>query len=236
MKTKSVSVVNLTAALALSIIFVFLGLWQLNRASDLQDSQRIKRDLPPIVISEIAKPGENLRAGAINRLVKLSGNYGSTYSAPNQTVRDGDSNKLATLEVRLMKLKSGGGILVVRGYEKMSPQNISGNIDVIGRLYPRQSSDVTEPATSVLTRIDPSLIAGDTNLDLIDGYVVVIDEKTELGQSIYDQRIPADRQLPKVAGYYWQHLSYVGIWWLFAIIVLLAPFYDRFRDRKMRIG
>jgi hypothetical protein len=28
-------------------------------------------------------------------------------------------------------------------------------------------------------------------------------------------------------GYYWQHISYVVIWWLMAALVIWAPFYKR---------
>jgi hypothetical protein len=31
----------------------------------------------------------------------------------------------------------------------------------------------------------------------------------------------------KVPGYYWQHISYVFIWWLMAAVVLYLPFYRR---------
>jgi hypothetical protein len=31
----------------------------------------------------------------------------------------------------------------------------------------------------------------------------------------------------KVPGYYWQHISYVFIWWLMAALVLYLPFYRR---------
>jgi hypothetical protein len=118
----------------------------------------------------------------------------------------------------------------------MEQQNILGNVTVMGRLYPRQSSDVAKSEGTILSRLDPALVVSDTNLNLIDGYVVAIDEKTTLGESILSQRISAERQLPKVAGFYWQHLAYVGIWWLFALLVLMAPFYDRMRDSKMRVG
>ena len=70
----------------------------------------------------------------------------------------------------------------------------------------------------------------------MDGYVVAISEKNAVGQVIDLPRIAADRQISKVAGFYWQHLTYVGIWWLFALLVLMAPFYEMLRDRKVRVG
>ena len=124
----------------------------------------------------------------------------------------------------------------MRGVQQINNQSLTGEIRVEGRLYPRQSRDVTEIASGSLTRIDPALIVGQTNLNLIDGYVVAIKETTAMGEAIATERIAAERQLPKVAGFYWQHLTYVGIWWLFALLVLFAPFYDRSRDRKVRVG
>lgn len=236
MKSSKTNLLNLTAAICLSVIFILLGFWQLNRASDLKLSQSVQPDGSPVAIEKIAKPNSNLDATAINRLVTLNGSYEKIYRAPNQLVKVSGKEVRTALEVRLLKLNSQTGILVVRGIEEMSPQNILGNIKILGRLYPRQSSDVASLESSSLARLDPALVVGDTKLNLIDGYVVAIEEQTVLGESILDQRISAERQLPKVAGYYWQHLAYVGIWWLFALIVLAAPFYDRIRDRKMRVG
>ena len=104
-----------------------------------------------------------------------------------------------------------------------------------GRCRTISESDLAKYKSGVLTRIDPSLITSDKNLDLIDGYVIAISEKNELGQAINSERVLAAPLLPRVAGYYWQHLTYVVIWWLFALLVLWAPFYDRLRGRKVRV-
>ena len=227
---------NLIAAILLATLFVGLGFWQLGRANDMKFDKAAKPDSAPVTIETVTKPGLNLDGNSANRLVTLFGSYEKVYSAPNQKVKSGGNEERADLEVRLMKLNSDDGILVVRGIENMSQQNIFGNVTVTGRLYPRQSSDVAKSEGSILSRLDPALVVGDTKLNLIDGYVVAIDEKTSLGEEILNQRISAERQLPKVAGFYWQHIAYVGIWWLFALLVLFAPFYDRIRDGKMRVG
>lgn len=215
-----------------AVVFVFLGFWQLGRAHDVQRLKAVKPDAPAISLNKVAKPGTNLEPDAVNRIVNLSGTYVKSYIAPNQKV---SSENKTSLEVRLMKLKSGGGVLVVRGIEDMNYQNLPSQIRVLGRLYPRQTADLAKYKSGVLTRIDPSLITSDTNLDLIDGYVIAISEKNELGQAINSERVLATPLLPRVAGYYWQRLTYVVIWWLFALLVLLAPFYDRLRGRKVRV-
>ena len=233
---KRTNPLTLFIAIALSIICIFLGFWQLNRASDLKNLKKVTVDAPAVAIEKLAKPNSNLNGKAANRLVILRGTYVKNYLAPNQSVKENGLSKRETLEVRLLKLNSGGAVLVVRGIAPINDQSISGEVKVEGRLYPRQSADLAKVGGNNLTRLDPSLIVGDTQLNLIDGYVIATSEKTALGERITATRIPADRQLPKVAGYYWQHITYVGIWWLFALLVLIAPFYDRLRERRVKVG
>ena len=231
-----IGAINLIATLVLFVTFVSLGFWQLSRASDMKSAGKIKPDMNPVLIEKIAKPNSNLKSSAVNRLVTIKGRYIKSYIAGNQLVVIDGVKDRKDLEVRLMKLNSGSGLLVVRGYENMNDQVMPKEVKVLGRLYPRQSSDVSKPEGNHLTRLDPSIITGDTNLNLIDGYVIAIDEKTNLGEPIFTDRVPAEVQVPRVAGYYWQHLTYVGIWWLFALLVLMAPFYEMLRDRKVRVG
>ena len=232
---KRTSPISFVVAIALSILCIFLGFWQLNRAADLKRIKEVKPEAPAVAIEKLAKPNTNLDGESVNRLAILNGSYVQEFRAPNQEVLIGGLKKKETLEVRLMKLQSGSAILVVRGVQPINNQSLTGEIRVVGRLYPRQSSDVAENTAESLTRIDPALVVGQTKLNLIDGYVVAVKESTAMGESIATERISAERQMPKVAGFYWQHITYVGIWWLFALLVLLAPFYDRLRDRKVRV-
>jgi cytochrome oxidase assembly protein ShyY1 len=62
--------------------------------------------------------------------------------------------------------------------------------------------------------------------------MIATDEATEYGQSISADRVPAPQLLQPAAGFYWQHISYVVVWWLLAILVLFLPFYTRIRDRR----
>ena len=65
-----------------------------------------------------------------------------------------------------------------------------------------------------------------------DGYVVATAERTTLGQEIETTRIPAPQLKSKVPGSYWQHISYVFVWWLMALLVLFAPFYNSMKERQ----
>ena len=222
----------LLIALILASAFVELGLWQLHRAQDTQRMNATKVDLPAVPLLSIAAPNQNLSPQSINRIVKTSGRYVATYSAPNQEVIVADGKKvLQTLEVRLLNLGHKTGLLVVRGIESTNTQDFVDSIRVTGRLYPRQSDNRADPANGLLTRLDPSLIANAQGLSLIDGYIVATQESTEFGQSITADRVPAPPAKSTTPGFYWQHLSYVIIWWLMALLVLVLPFYGRLKDR-----
>ena len=220
-------------ALILATTFVQLGIWQLHRAQDSKALAKPVKDLPMIALPSIAAPSENLSGSAINRIVSTTGNYVETYSAPHQEVMNSSNEKKLseTLEVRLLRIKPNSGILVVRGIESSSTQEISEAVKIIGRLYPRQSDNHADPSAGILTRLDPSLIAGAQGLKLFDGYIVAMDEQTEYGQAISALRIPAPAAKSTTPGFYWQHVSYVFIWWLMALLVLVIPFYGRLKDR-----
>jgi hypothetical protein len=125
------------------------------------------------------------------------------------------------------------GILVVRGIESLENQEIIGKVKISGRLYPRQTSDSAKAIGEEISRIDPALIVGKTSLSLFDGYVVATAEATPLGQEILTTRIPAPQLKSKIPGNYWQHISYVFVWWLMALLVLFAPFYNSMKERQI---
>jgi hypothetical protein len=52
------------------------------------------------------------------------------------------------------------------------------------------------------------------------------------GVEIDLKRPELDPAKPNVPGYYWQHISYVVIWWLMALVVLFLPFYQVSRKRQ----
>jgi len=232
MKISKEFVAQFIVALLISLTFVGLGDWQLNRAHDVEAANKVVPDKPRINLEEIATAGTNLSPEAINRLVKVSGKYVQLYIAPNQKLLTIKEQKNANLEVRLLKLSGNRGILIVRGIEELESQELLATTRVNGRLYPRQTSDATRANKDELSRIDSSLIVGASGLDLFDGYIIATSESTSFGQEIMATRIPAPQLKSKVPGNYWQHISYVFVWWLMALIVLLAPFYNSMKERQ----
>ena len=217
--TKSLPYIS---ALLIALCFVELGIWQLHRAEEMHKPVS-SIELPTVALTSITAPGINLKPAAANRIVTVTGTYKDIFIAPNQ-------NSLA-LEVRLLQINGGSGILVVRGAKGSSQQTLNGSITVTGRLYPRQSSDHANNSAHALSRLDPALITSNSALNLYDGYIIAQGETNEYGQEISADRIPTPIVKSGTPGYYWQHLAYVFIWWLMALLVLSAPFYNRLKDR-----
>ena len=213
------------AALALIAIFISLGFWQLDRARQLQALQQPYQDLPLISLSEVAEPSENLTDSAINRIVTFSGSYVMQFTAPNQI--DRNKNKADWL-VGLLEVDGGGAILVVRSTR--NGEMPRGDLQITGRLFPRQFEDRSEKVDGELSRLDPSLVSSLYSDALYDGFVVAATE-IDSGRPIQLPRVDMAPARPTVPGYYWQHIAYVAIWWLMALVVVFLPFYNRWRKR-----
>jgi hypothetical protein len=98
---------------------------------------------------------------------------------------------------------------------------------ITGRLYPSQREDHGFNSEKSLGRLDPALVAGTGGYSLFDGYVIVQKEVTATGAEIAGHRVPSPVLKQSVAGFYWQHIAYVVIWWFMALLVLAAPIISR---------
>ncbi len=223
------------AVLTLVAVFIFLGLWQLDRANELQNSKKIVPDSTIYQLSELASPATSLDSRSVGKKVQLRGNYIQTFRAPNQT--DLAKNR-SDWEVALMQVDEKSAILVLRGYWKdrlVAPQvAMSTGVDLQAIVQPRQFEDISRNAPGVISRLDSSVIVSLTDFDLYDGFLLATQESVSDGPIIRD-RIELAPPESKVGGYYWQHISYVIIWWLMAAIVLYLPFYRR-REESDKLG
>lgn len=217
------------AVLLIAAIFVALGVWQLQRAADLKSSLKVATTIDTTIVplDSVTQPREAIPAQALNRTVSTSGHYIANFKAPGQI--DGDG-KQSDWEVALLQVGTNSGILVVRGLwsDRLLNPDIqqSMNIDVTGLLVASQYGDRAENAPGVISRLDSAVITSLTDLDLYDGYILATAEKTR-EQSLERTRVTPEKLQSKIPGFYWQHLSYVVIWWLMAGVVLYLPFYRR---------
>ena len=217
------------AVLAIATLFVGLGFWQLQRAADLKESLKVARTIDTNVVSlqSVAQPRQALGEQAFNRTVSLTGKYIANFRAPNQD----DGNGVVTdWEVALAQVDERSAILVVRGLwsDRLLNPDIqqSMDIDIEGLLVASQSDDRADNVPGVISRLDSAVVVGLTDLDLYDGYILARSEASD-GQDLLRTRVTEEKVNPKIPGYYWQHISYVVIWWLMAAVVLYLPFYRR---------
>lgn len=215
-------------AICFAIIFIALGFWQLDRAAQVRELQRPYQELPEVSLSEVAQPSENLGGESINRIVTFSGRYVIQLDAPQQ--RD-SAGAVATWSVGVFEVDGGGDILVVRSDKRVELPK--GTIQVTGRLFPRQFDDQIDNSaqdlSSSLRRIDPALVVAQYGGEFYDGYVVAESELVD-GKAVIESRVKLEPARPTTPGYYWQHIAYVVIWWLMALVVLFLPIYSKRRE------
>ena len=217
------------AVLAIAALFVGLGFWQLQRAADLKESLKVARtvDTNVVTLQSVAQPRTGIGEAAFNRTVSLTGKYIANFRAPNQV--DGNG-VVADWEVALAQVDERSAILVVRGLwsERLLNPEIqqSMNIDIQGVLVASQFADRADNVPGIISRLDSAVVVGLTDLDLYDGYIQVRSESVR-GVQLERSRITEEKINPKIPGYYWQHISYVVIWWLMTAVVLYLPFYRR---------
>ena len=206
-----------------------LGMWQLHRAQDMSEQGAPTPDQPLIALDKVSSAGKNMPIKAVNRIVSASGNYTNSYIALDQKI---EPEVIVDLDVRLLKLSTGHGILVVREIAKTPPAVISSSVAITGRLYPRQNVDRAFAKPGQLPRIDPSLVVSKENPFLYDGYIVLQSEKVANDIENKITPIPSPQLSKEVPGFYWQHISYVVVWWFMALLLLIAPLFPQFRTPK----
>jgi len=225
-----IRVILLTTTWLLLIYSTYeLGMWQLHRAQAMNVATAVKPDQPLVALTDVASAGMNLPVKAINRIVYADGIYSTSYIARDQKISEGN---IANLDVRLLKLSTGHSVLVVRGIAGQPLEVITSDIYLTGRLYPRQNVDRAFTKPGELSRIDPALVVSKENPFLFDGYIILQSEKIGGEVSSNSSFIPTPQISQQVAGFYWQHISYVVVWWFMGVLLLIAPLFPQFRKPK----
>lgn len=221
--------VTALAVLALAAIFTALGFWQLDRAQELSVAEKkpTLQDARIYPLNEMTSAQGSLPVTAFEKRVTAEGHYIATYKAPNQESADGT---IADWEVALLQVDPDSSILVIRGLwsdRLTSPEVVMATkVSVTGQIFPSQYEDRAANTSSQLSRIDSSLLTSSATGQLYDGFITASSESTGSGE-ITRNRIQLTLPKGEVPGYYWQHISYVVIWWFMAALVLWAPFYKR---------
>jgi hypothetical protein len=103
---------------------------------------------------------------------------------------------------------------------------MSNSVEISGTLMPRQFDDRAENTSQQLSRLDSSVLVSSVDAQLYDGFIIATSEKIR-EESIERMRISPPKLTSGVTGYYWQHISYVVVWWFMAGLVMWMPFYRR---------
>jgi cytochrome oxidase assembly protein ShyY1 len=218
--------------LALVIVLIGLGKWQLDSAASVKEAKAAAKLVDPNTYSlaELATATLPLDSRNVNKKVSVSGFYVANFKAPLQQDVDGT---VSDWEVALLQVDGSSplsGILVVRGLWKdrlLNPEvAMSTKISLVGTLQPRQNDDRADNEPGVISRLDSSVIVSLVDLQLYDGFIAAKSEGTRNGELVRERIVPPT-PVSRTDGYYWQHISYVAIWWLMAAIVLYLPFYRR---------
>lgn len=215
---------SILGALLIASSFIGLGIWQLNRARESRIPVVVDSALVPL--QSVTEPRVALPTIATLRHVYFRGTYIADFQAPFQVDGAGHSG---TWEVGLLATDSGGAILVVRGLwsqKNVDPIVPNQSFEITGKLMPHQNEDVTQSSKNVLSRLDSALVVSQTSRDLYDGYVIANSEAVN-GIKVMRQQVVPPNPRSGAPGFYWQHLSYVVIWWFMAGVVLYLPFYQR---------
>lgn len=212
------------ATALLVAIFLSLANWQWNRASELRNPPKVDQTVVPLdsLISPTDPISKAVDKESIGRIVSISGKYVSTWIAPYQK-----NNKI--WDVGLLQTKDNALVLVVRGFHR-EVELTTEPVVVKGYLLPPQNEDVAKNQGNQLSRVDSSLFVSKTNLPLYAPYINAISEDPNSG---YDA-VPFNLHRG-VPGFYWQHISYVVIWVLFALTAIYLALYQRRLDRLGKV-
>ena len=234
MKTKEILKKFLQAlgVIAIALVFVSLGNWQLDRAAVVTELNAAAKVIDPKVysLSELAAPTVALDSRKANKQVAVSGFYIANFKAPLQRDKDGVVSDWEVALLQVDGINPPSGILVVRGLwsdRLLNPEvAMSTRIELVGTIQPHQNDDRADNEPGVISRLDSSVIVSLVDLQLYDGFIAAKSESTRDGE-LERERVVPPTPVSRIAGYYWQHISYVVIWWLMAAIVLYLPFYRR---------
>ena len=234
MKTRAIIKKFFQGLLVLAVVLVLVGLgnWQLDRAALVKENNAAAKVVDPKIypLKDLATPPLPLDSRNVNKQISVEGFYVANFKAPLQRDRDGAVSDWEVALLQVDGLTPPSGILVLRGLWEdrlVNPEvAMSTKISLVGTLQPHQNDDRADNEPGVISRLDSSVIVGLVDLQLYDGFIAANSESTRNGELVRERVIPPI-PVSRIAGYYWQHISYVAIWWLMAAIVLYLPFYRR---------
>lgn len=210
------------AALVLVVGLVALGWWQLGVYRD-SDARMATRELTPVPIAHVARPGEPL-GESVDRAVIASGTYVADLIVPARVYE----RVLGAYAAGVLETPEGR-LLVLRGWQHdpdeiaplpTDPITLSGHL-VAGE-RPGEATGSSPLPPGRIGYLAPEAAAAVTGLaedSFYGGYLVVADEDPQPLGSV--DRLDIDSVAPIRDVSPWQNLSYWAQWWVFAGAVVV---------------
>ncbi|HEU0041108.1 MAG TPA: SURF1 family protein [Jiangellaceae bacterium] len=214
--------VRTLAGLVLVLVFVRLGVWQLDRAEQRSERNAVVEanvDAAPVPADELLEAGEPIDRGEEWRQVELTGRYDVEHQLVLR-LRPLDGNPGVHVLTPLVGA-SGTALLVDRGFVAVDgpateipdvPAPPAGEVDVIARVRQSEEGRGTggDPAQGRIRYIDVEELAGTMPYAIYGAWSELISESPEPAQPLTALPPPSTDAGP--------HLSYAIQWFLFACI------------------
>lgn len=211
-------------AIVLVVACASLGQWQLGRADELHQSAGASEPAP-VPLQSLTQLQGGVTGTAVGRLVTVTGTYdaGHAYLVPGHP----QGGRAGLWVLAVVRVPTGAGVLVVRGWIPSAAAaaafaSPSGPVVVTGRL---NASDDPSGGLAPGTTLPAGQVAAANPVDLLslvpyplyDGYVVLRAQQppAQAGLAL----VPSPKTGSAVPGFYFQHVAYVALWWLFALFV-----------------
>jgi len=213
-------------AVLLVVACAGLGQWQLDRAAAFQQSAAAAGEPAPVPLQSLTPASGVLGGAVVGRLVTVAGSYdpAHSYLVPHQELEGLTGFWLLSV----VRLPNGSGALVVRGWAATlaaaaADPPPTGRVVVTGRLMDSQDpSGGLAPGTVLpagqVAAASPVALLTLVSYPLYDGFVVLRSQQPPVTTGL--NLVPSPRSANAVPGFYFQHLAYVGLWWLFGAFVV----------------
>jgi cytochrome oxidase assembly protein ShyY1 len=229
-KPQYLILIVITVGIAIGCIFA--GVWQIHRYDWKHGSNDLLRRndvVPAVPAAELLSTDHDITKDLQFRRVTARGVF-----EPQQQllVRNREvNNSPALLVLTPLRTDAGPTLLVVRGWVPMTqaadqtpsvPAPPSGEVSVTARVYPSEPAlpERALPAGQV-DRLNVPDITAQIGQPTYGAYAELIDASAT---SALAQLPPPDMDNPTGGAFEWQHLAYVGQWFIFALLALGAPF------------
>lgn len=211
--------------IALIIIMVNLGLWQLDR---LESKRLLNETVAARTIQPVAPYAQVLRESSRNprsvewRRVKISGEY--LTEKPLTLINRSTNGSAGYNSLIPFRLTSGEVIIVDRGFVPLATDNPpapKGSLDVVGYLRVSQSRstlgaiDNTDPTNTEFQRVDIPLIMKTIGAPPLEHFLQLIKESPS-ANTPWPEPVPLPEQSEG------SHLSYAVQWFFFCAVAFAA--------------